>query len=531
MATTFPAAAAGAAPKTLLGHPRGLFLLFFTEMWERFSYYGMRALLIFYLTKHFLFEDGRANLIYGAYTSLVYITPVFGGWLADRYLGGRKAVLFGGVMIAIGHFCLAFEGPQAEQGNYLRFFFLGLSFIIVGTGFLKANISAIVGTLYPRDDMRRDPAYTIFYMGINLGSFLGALICGALGERVGWAWGFGAAGVGMLLGVVMFVAFRRELLGRSEPPSTAALAVRTAGISLEWWIYLSSIGGIVAVWLLIQNQAMVGTLLGVFGALLVAYVVYTAVRKLPPVERDRIFAALALILASILFWALFEQAGSSLNLYTDRSVDREIFGINLPASIFQSVNSFWIITMAPALAGLWTWLGRRGFEPSAPAKFGLAMIQLGLGFLVLVLGAQANAGALTPAIFIVVLYFFHSTGELCLSPVGLSAMTKMALPQMAGLLMGTWFFATATGDFAAGVIASLVGAAKDGAGGGNALTVYTHVGWFAIGAGVLFLLIAPLFKRLMHLDTLGEGHSDIAGQAELAEPVAAGLNTAGERRG
>jgi POT family proton-dependent oligopeptide transporter len=515
-------------PRTFLGHPRGLFVLFFAEMWERFSYYGMRALLIFYLTKHWFYDDGKANLIYGTYTSLVFITPVIGGYLADRYLGGRKAVLFGGLMISLGHFCLAVEGPVGVRGFYHDIFFMGLGFIIVGTGFLKANISAIVGTLYPRDDVRRDPAYTIFYMGINLGAFLGALVCGFLGERIGWSWGFGAAGAGMLLGVAGFVAFQRELLGRSEPPDPAALAHRTAGLTREWWIYFAAIGSVLIAFFLIQHQAIVGSLLGVFGALLVAYVVLTAVRTLPPTERDRIFAALALIMGSILFWALFEQAGSSINLYTDRSVDRSLFGIDMPASTFQSVNSFWIITMAPVMAAIWTALGRRGLEPSAPAKFGLGLIQLGLGFFVLVAGAAANYGALTPAIFVILLYLLHSTGELCLSPVGLSAMTKMALPQMAGLLMGTWFFATAAGNFAAGLIAGAVG--SEGAGAEGALAVYTKVGWVAVGAGVLFLLISPLLKRLMHLDTLGQDTPGLAGEQAIGEPAAAGVDLRGERR-
>ncbi|WCT74111.1 peptide MFS transporter [Sphingomonas naphthae] len=521
---TLPAAG---PERTLLGHPRGLFVLFFTEMWERFSFYGMRGLLVLYLTKHFLFDKSHASLVYGAYLSLVYITPVIGGWLADRYLGGRKAVLFGGIVIAIGHFLLAFEGPGGNADPfYVQFFFLGLAFVITGTGFLKANISAIVGQLYARNDIRRDPAYTIFYMGINVGAFSGAILCGLLGELVGWAWGFGAAGVGMLAGLIVFVTFKAELLGRAEPPRPEHLRGKVAGLSREAWIYLGAIVGVIACWQLIQNTALVGTLLGVFGALLVGYILWTAVRHLPPVERDRIFAAMALIVGSILFWALFEQAGSSLNLFTDERVDRTFLGLQVPASVFQSINSFWIITMAPVLAWAWTALARRGWEPSAPAKFGLALIQVGVGFLVLVAGALAAGDGLTPAIFIFLLYFFHSTGELCLSPVGLSAMTKMALPQMAGLLMGTWFFATATGNFAAGLIASATGA--EGAGAAQITDVYTRVSLVAIGFGVFMLVIAKPFGKLMHLSTLGQDDHRLAGQDVIGEPEAAGTRLENE---
>ncbi|MEH3106127.1 MAG: peptide MFS transporter [Sphingomonas fennica] len=514
--------------RTLLGHPRGLFVLFFTEMWERFSFYGMRGLLVLYLTKHFLFGRQEAQLLYGAYLSMVYITPVLGGWLADRYLGGRKAVLFGGILITVGHFLLAFEGPGGADPRAIQLFYLGLAFVITGTGFLKANISAIVGHLYARDDRRRDPAYTIFYMGINLGAFSGAILCGLLGEAVGWGWGFGAAGVGMVAGLIVFVVFRAELMGRAEPPAPAHLAARVAGLSREAWIYVAAIVGVIAAWQLIQNVALVGTLLGAFGAGLVAYILWTAVRHLPPVERDRIFAALALMVGSILFWALFEQAGSSLNLFTDERVDRRFFGWEVPASVFQSINSFWIITLAPVVAWIWTVLGRRGIEPSAPAKFGLALIQVGIGFLVLVGGAAAAGAGLTPAVFIFLLYLFHSSGELCLSPVGLSAMTKMALPQMAGLLMGTWFLATATGNFAAGVIAAATGG--ENAGPETITTVYTNVSLIAIGAGVAMILIARPFGRLMHLDTLGAADHALAGQGAIGEAAAAGIDVTPERR-
>lgn len=492
--------------KTLLGHPRGLFMLFFAEMWERFSYYGMRALLVLYLTKHWLFSDGDASMVYGAYTALVYITPVIGGYLADKYLGQRKAVLYGAVLLTIGHFLMGFEGEGGQGSPALDAFWLALAFIIVGSGFLKANISVMVGQLYPRTDVRRDGAYTIFYMGINLGAFLGSLLCGWLGETYGWKYGFGAAGVGMLLGLIVFVIGKPMLQGKGESTNPARLRDRVAGIPFEWLLYLFGIAIVVACWWMVQNQHVVGWALGVFGVLLLAYVIYTAVTKLEPHARDRIFAAMALIVGSVLFWALFEQAGSSLNLYTDRYVDRTMLGWNVPASMFQSINAAYIILLAPVFAGLWTWLGRRGLEPSAGAKFGLAMLQLGAGFLVLVAGAAAVAtGSLTPLLFIFLIYLLHTTGELCLSPVGLSAMNRLAPAHMASLIMGSWFFASATGNFVAGMIASATGseaASGEGAAQQVVLDVYSRIGWIAIAVGVGFILISPLIKRLMHLDTL-----------------------------
>jgi POT family proton-dependent oligopeptide transporter len=516
----------GDAAGTFLGHPKGLFVLFFAEMWERFSYYGMRALLIFYLTQHWLYSDGEASVIYGAYTALVYITPVIGGYLADRWLGQRKAVLYGAVLLTFGHFLMGFEGDGGQDAASLNIFWLALAFIIVGSGFLKANISVIVGQLYPRTDVRRDGAYTIFYMGINLGAAIGSIICGYLGQTYGWAYGFGAAGFGMLAGLIVFVVFKPLLLGRGEPADPAKLAAPVMGVKLEWLLYLSGLGAVAIVWWLVQNQAVVGTLLGVAGGLLVLYVLGTAVIKLPSEDRDRIFAAMFLILGSILFWALFEQAGSSLNLFTDRHVNRSIFGWEVQASMFQSINAIYIVLFAPLFAGLWTWLGRRGMEPSTPVKFGLAMMQLGLGFYILKWGADAfgleNA---TPVIFIFLIYLFHTTGELCLSPVGLSAMNRLAPAHMASLIMGTWFFASATGNFAAGLIASATGsehASGEGAGKALVLDVYSTIGLWAVGFGIFVIVVSPLIKKLMHLDTLRD--ADLAGEGELAEPQAAGVH-------
>ncbi len=575
-------AESGDAKGTMFGHPKGLFVLFFAEMWERFSYYGMRALLILYLTKHWLFSDGESSLIYGAYTALVYITPVLGGYLADKYLGQRKAVLYGAILLTIGHGLMGFEGTGGQDPAALNIFWLALAFIIVGSGFLKANISVMVGQLYPRTDIRRDGAYTIFYMGINLGAALGAILCGWLGETYGWSYGFGAAGIGMLLGLIVFVIFKPLLLGRGESTNPESLVEKKFGIKFEWLIYLIGLAAVISCWWMVQNQAIVGTLLGAAGLILLLYVLSIAMFKLPyqsylnapeiPMvlysvgvaaivisaitrsvspeladmtiasliiggalilgvivqqfiskasdERDRIFAAMFLILGSVLFWALFEQAGSSLNLFTDRHVDREIFGWLMPTTWFQSLNAIYIVVLAPVFAWIWIQMGKRGIEPSAPAKFGMGIVQLGIGFLVLVAGAKAGGGAMVPVIFIFLIYLFHTTGELCLSPVGLSAMNRLTPANMASLIMGSWFFASATGNFVAGKISEATGseaASGEGAGKQIVLDVYTDIGWVAIGVGVAVFIIAPLIKKLMHLDTLkddeamsGEGAAEKA---------------------
>ena len=507
----------------VIGHPKGLFLLFMAEMWERFSYYGMRALLIFYLVQHWLFTDSEASVIYGAYTALVYITPVVGGYLADRFLGQRKAVVFGAVLLTLGHFFMAFEGDGGQADPIINIFWLALALIIVGSGFLKANISVIVGQLYSRTDVRRDPAYTIFYMGINVGAATASIICGYLGQTYGWQYGFGLAGFGMLIGLVFFVLGKPMLLGKGEPKDPSKLKG-----GKEWGIYGAGIAMVALCWAAIQYQELVGVVLGIFGGGLVLYVLFTAVTKLPSEERDRIFAAMFLILTSIVFWALFEQAGSSLNLFTDRHVDTQ--GVN--ASMFQSINAIYIVLLAPVFAMVWQGLARKGREPSTPLKFGLAVIQVGLGFLVLVWGAESvGVNVPTPIIFIFLIYLLHTTGELCLSPVGLSAMNRLSPTHMASLIMGTWFFASAAGNFAAGLIASATGAEGVGEEAGKqvVLDVYSTVGWFAVGVGVFVMVISPLIKKLMHLDTIVDDNlgDDLEGQAGAGlEAQEAGMHPA-----
>ncbi len=500
------------------GQPKGLYMLFFAEMWERFSYYGMRALLIFYLTQHWLFNDAKSNLIYGAYTSLVYITPVLGGYLADRYLGQRKAVLFGGILLAIGHATMAVEGVGGQDDPTINVFWAALAFIIVGSGFLKANISVMVGQLYKLTDIRRDGAYTIFYMGINVGAALGTILVGYLGQTIGWGYGFGLAGIGMIAGLIVFVLGKSSLRGSGEAP-------RPLTKGTEWTLYGVGFAAVAVIWGLVQYQSVIQNLLIVSGLGLLGYVIYEAF-KLDKHARDRIFAILFLIALNPLFWGLFEQAGGSFNLYTDRFVDTG----GVPASLFQSINPIYIILLAPFFAALWVMLGKRGLEPSAPAKFGLALAQVGLGFLVFVWGAQSvGPAAMTPVIFVFLLYLLHTTGELCLSPVGLSAMNRLAPKFMASLIMGAWFYMTAVGNFVAGKIGEATGGEDGEMSKEGTLAIYEQIGWITIGVSVAVLVVSPFVKKLMHLDTL-EDDRDLAGRAELAEPQGAGTHVERETK-
>ena len=509
----------------VVGHPKGLFVLFYAEMWERFSYYGMRALLILYLTKFWLYGDGKANLIYGAYTALVYITPVLGGYIADRYLGQRKAVFYGGVLLAIGHGFMAVEGMHGvtdaaikQADPAINVFWLALSLIIVGSGFLKANISVIVGQLYRLTDTRRDGAYTIFYMGVNTGAALGTILVGYLGETVGWSYGFGLAGIGMVLGLIVFTLGRPALQGRGEPPQPLTR-------NREFTLYGVGIAAVAVIWGLVQFQNVIGGLLVVAGLTMLGYTLYEAF-KLPKEPRERMFAILFLIALNPVFWGLFEQGGGSLNLYTDKFVDRA----GVPSSLFQSINPIYIVLLGPIFAWLWTTLAKKGLEPSAPAKFALALFQVGAGFLVFVLAAGGSgATAATPVLAVFLIYLLHTTGELCLSPVGLSAMNRLTPIHLASFIMGAWFYMTAVGNFVAGKIGEATGGKTGEMTQGGTLSIYWYIGLITIGIGVVVLALSPIVKRWMHLDTLADS-DDLAGQSQLGEPEAAGFTVAGETR-
>ncbi len=499
---------------TILGHPKGLFVLFFTELWERFSYYGMRALLMLYLTKHFLFGDRTAALIYGSYGSLVYAMPVLGGLIADRYLGSRKAVAFGAILLVCGHFGMAFEGPSAVRVDgivernafYSQIFYLSLAFIIVGVGFLKANISTIVGQLYPEGDPRRDGGFTIFYMGINIGALVATLLCAWLGETFGWRYGFGAAGIGMLVGLLSFQSGRRHLRGCGEPGDPAGLStIVLAGLSREKVIYLAGVAAVLVVWQFIQRTSQLGLILGAFSAVVVGWTVWFSVFRLERQERDRMLVMLFLIMVSVIFWALFEQAGSSLTLFTDRNVDMgEVF----TAGMFQSLNPLFIILLAPVFALLWVMLARRNLEPSTPAKFGLGILQVGLGFAVLIYGcSMAGPDGKVSVLWLALMYLLHTTGELCLSPVGLSMVTKLSVQRVAAMMMGVWFLSSSFAAFAGGLIAGLMAIGEDGtvaSSGLESLAVYTGVfeklALVAIVIGLLVLAISPFLHRRMQVN-------------------------------
>lgn len=569
---------------SFFGHPKGLAILFFTEMWERFSYYGMRGLLILYLTQHFLFSDEKSSIMYGAYTALVYVMTIIGGTLADRYLGQRKAVTFGAILLCLGHLGMAFEGSGSkeyivsngaeieiqhegrgdnrqlfvevdgdlrrvvfEQGSgdlqiletadrerettapvyqtiakadystrveqqslYTNILYLSLAFIIAGVGYLKANISTIVGALYEYDDPRRDSGFSLFYTGINLGSLLATLTIGWIGIAYGWKWGFGLAGIGMLFGLLVFIWGQKYLDGKADAPDPELLKKSFLGpITVEIACYLAALLVIGFSMLIVMNAEIIPDwFVGSLGILMFIGLVGYAFMKLEGSERKRMFAAIYFVLAQIPFWALFEQAGSSLTLFTDRLVDKELFGWNVPTPVFQSLNAGYIVIFAPIFAWMWLALSKRNMEPSTPVKFAIGVFLAGLGFLSLVAGIGMSGAGMTAVAFIFLIYWVHTMGELMVSPVGLSAVTKMAPARVVGMTMGAWFLYSGLSNYLAGVIARTTGAETIGgqitdvaAAKATYVTVYSNVAYVAMGIGVVMLIISPIIKSWMKHDT------------------------------
>jgi POT family proton-dependent oligopeptide transporter len=590
--------------REFLGHPVGLYVCFTTELWERFSFYGMKYLLLLYLTKYHLFTDEMGLDVLGSYAGLVYALPLIGGMIADRYLGMRKSVLFGGISLSLGHILMAVEGYQAKfyaagttltesltlaSGEVLavgtvlaeditmrdtaalNVFYFALALIVMGVGYLKPNISTIVGKLYSQDDPRRDSGFTIFYMGINIGSFTATLLCGWLGETYGWSYGFGAAGIGMIIGLITFTMGQKYLHGHAEPSEPEKLKKKVLGpINVEWSIYLMSVPMLGIFWWLVQHEpvvlltqniflivsivslilysmihkrqdqnnnvayaiaviAILSGIIAVFAnlhppawmadfsaayaeqvlylsiALIVGFVVYGFVTHYSD-EFGRTVVLMILILSTIVFWALFEQSAGSMTLYADRVVDRDLGGVTVTAAQFGSLNAGFIMLLAIPFAALWTWLAKKNLEPNTPVKFGLGILQAGLGFGALVFGAQfPNEAGQVAMIWLVLAYLLHTTGELCLSPVGLSAVTKLSIGNVVGVSMGTWFLATALSETVAtriGKMAAIDTSAGDTGDVATALATYTQLFeflmWFGVGAGVIMIVISPILRRWMH---------------------------------
>ncbi|MBR3519465.1 MAG: peptide MFS transporter [Paludibacteraceae bacterium] len=430
------------------GHPKGLYLLFATEMWERFSYYGMRALLVLYLTKSLIdgglgFTEDNASLLYGFFTGFVYFTPLIGGWLADNYLGQRKAIVIGAILMMLGQFSLATE-------TSLPFLYTGLVLLIIGNGFFKPNISVIVGHLYEPGDPRKDSAFTIFYMGINVGAFFAPLLTGYMALTYGYRYGFLVAGIGMLIGLLVFTILGNRYLGEvGNAPSCKAKDDSLENVPLT------------------------------------------------KEEKDRTLAIVVFVLFSIFFFAGFEQAGSSMTLYTEKYIDREVGSFVVPTEWFQSVNPLLIVILAPLLTVLWRWLGQRGKEPSIPVKMSMGMVLLGLGFLVLYGAVCARGGdgadesVKASILFILFTYLFHTLGELCLSPIGLSMVSKLAPVKLASLMMGVWLLSSFFANILGGWVSSHISAVGAG-------TIFSSICVFSVALGVILFSLNRWLVRKSH---------------------------------
>ena len=473
--------------KTFFGHPRGLSTLFFTEMWERFSYYGMRALLILFMVDAvdkggFAMGEAEAGAIYGLYTFGVYALALPGGWIADRLLGKRVSVLWGGIIIALGHYTLVIENQTT--------FYVGLSLIAIGTGLLKPNVSAIVGDLYDDKGARRDAGFSIFYMGINIGALAGPLICSWLGEKWNWHLGFGAAGVGMTAAIIQYVLGAKHLQGAGELPeesrSPERLAQAKKSLLIGLVVAIAAVVGIFSMGITVEqfaeNTSYVVTGLAVlyFGSV-IAFVCKGSM------EKQRVMLIALLFLGAACFWSGFEQAGTVMNLFAEDYTDRHLFGYELPTGWLQSINPLFIILLAPVVGMVWQKLGDR--SPTLGVKFGGGLILLGIGFLVMMWASQYIDAGKVGMRWLVATYFFHTVGELVLSPIGLSAVTKLSPARLVSQMMGTWFMGAALGNLIAGLVAGGLENSPPG-------VIFRAVAIFAICAGVFFLILSPWMKKL-----------------------------------
>jgi POT family proton-dependent oligopeptide transporter len=494
--------------RSFFGHPPGLFTLFMTEMWERFSYYGLRPLLVLFMSAALLdggfgYDRGQASAIVGIYGACVYLSSLPGGWIADRLLGLRRAILYGAICISAGHISI---GISAFAGGQITFF-LGLILIVLGTGLLKPNISAIVGDLYPEGGARRDAGFSIFYMGINIGAFFGQLITGFLGETIGWHWGFGAAGVGMLIGLAIFTTRAKATLGDigMEPAKASDPVVQARqeknvklivaiGVAVLALVFILAAAGVITIDAEVIGQYMTYVLLG----LAVLYFAYLFIAGgLVGDEKKRVLVIFVLFLAAAVFWSAFEQAPTSLNLFARDFTERMVGSFEIPATWFQSINSLFIIILAPVFAAIWTGLGKRGLDLSSPVKFALGLLLAGVGFFVMIFAANSvvsSGGALkVSAMWLTASYFFQTVGELCLSPVGLSSMTKLSPRRYVGQMMGIWFLASAVGN----LIGGLVGGHVDPEKLEQMPQLFTYTTASLVISGIVLALLAIPISRMM----------------------------------
>jgi len=556
----------------LFGHPKGLYVCFFTEMWERFSFYGMKALLLLYILKYHLFGDDAGYDLLGAYGGLVYAVPVVGGLLADRYLGMRKAVVLGGTLLVLGHLGMAYEGEQARMVNgvvvrdetALQVFYLSLALIIMGVGFLKPNISTIVGRLYPPNDPRLDSGFTIFYAGINVGALFSSLICAFLGETYGWKYGFGAAGIGMVAGLILFLWGQKYLQGKAEPNDPAKLREKVGPFSREWLIYLGSLGGVLVVWQLIQRTWTVHGAMHLIALALTVWFIWYLWKKCTAAERGQMLALVLLIFGVLIFFTLYEQTYGSWVTFTDRLMTKDLFGMapvgstQVPWAIYSLAASpllmvgalmasdrgwngrakilvgllvlglsvaithdvvmvpqtagsltflgaFFIVVLSPIFAWLWPWLEKRGMNPSKPAKMAFGLLVSGLAFIPLMMAADiAATGIMASVWWLVLAYFILEVAEMCLSPIGLSAVSELSVARVVGLMMGAFWLATAYSEVLAagfGKLASIDipegGTIDMAAAAAKYSTLFELMLWIGVGSGIVYFLLTPMIRKMM----------------------------------
>lgn len=497
-------------------HPKGLYLLFFTEMWERFSYYGMRAIFTLFMIKALLFDKAYASEIYGSYIGLVYLTPLIGGYVADRYWGNRRTIFVGGILMAIGHFCMFLSASNFDQLSVAQpLLFLGLGLLIFGNGFFKPNISTMVGQLYPEGDKRVDAAFTIFYMGINLGAFFAPLVCGGFGDTgnpADFKWGFLAASIGMIISITSFELLKNRYI---VTPSGAGIGLapqkKTAnnnqvrapqGLLPQTLIWISVSLLLFCGFYYLTGSGIVGS--GIFTISIIGPAAIITDKSLTSIEKQRIAVIYILAFFVIFFWAAFEQAGASLTFFAEEQTDRSFSGTEIPASFFQSINAVLIVILAPIFAILWTLLGQRNLEPSSPTKHALGLMFLSIGYLVIAFGVKdLDPTVKVSMMWLFSLYLLHTIGELCLSPIGLAMVVKLAPAQFASLLMGVWFLSLAAASKLAGILSALypdpAAAVTPSFLGFEITNLYEFFMIFVILSGVASLILFTITKSLQKM--------------------------------